>query len=251
MAVHKEAVALINESFENGLDCGTIPGTSKPTLLKPGAEKLCTAFGAAVKIEVLPTSEVNHEIEFSYKTKWKSGTALGLYRYVVRTSLFSKVTGEFWGEGIGSCSTLESKYCDRPRDCENTVLKMAKKRALVDAALTVFGLSNRFTQDVEDLVVEPQESRTNRASPSSQSNRPVQSQKVAAHQGTNASSASEGSAYNPDDARMADKLGLALEKRDIPPQFHKTISELMRGKKMGELADVIKEAKLVDGAFGG
>jgi hypothetical protein len=33
----------------------------------------------------------------------------------------------------------------------NTVLKMAKKRALVDLALTISGASEKFTQDVEDL----------------------------------------------------------------------------------------------------
>jgi hypothetical protein len=36
----------------------------------------------------------------------------------------------------------------------NTVLKMAKKRALVDAVLTVLGASDIFTQDIEDM--EPQ-----------------------------------------------------------------------------------------------
>lgn len=38
---------------------------------------------------------------------------------------------------------------------QNTVLKMAKKRALVDAALNVGNLSARFTQDVEDMNIEP------------------------------------------------------------------------------------------------
>ena len=33
----------------------------------------------------------------------------------------------------------------------NTVLKMARKRALVDAALTVGSLSDVFTQDLEDM----------------------------------------------------------------------------------------------------
>ena len=34
---------------------------------------------------------------------------------------------------------------------DNTVLKMAKKRALVDAALLVGSLSDVFTQDIEDM----------------------------------------------------------------------------------------------------
>ena len=40
---------------------------------------------------------------------------------------------------------------------QNTVLKMTKKRALVDAALNVGNLSARFTQDVEDMNLEPEQ----------------------------------------------------------------------------------------------
>ena len=38
-----------------------------------------------------------------------------------------------------------------PYTMDNTVLKMAKKRALVDAALLVASLSDVFTQDLEDM----------------------------------------------------------------------------------------------------
>ena len=38
---------------------------------------------------------------------------------------------------------------------QNVVLKMAKKRAMVDATLNVGNLSARFTQDVEDMNLEP------------------------------------------------------------------------------------------------
>lgn len=55
------------------------------------------------------------------------------------------------GTGIGSCSSMESKYLRTPRDFDNTILKMAKKRALVDATLSTLGMSDRFTQDVEDM----------------------------------------------------------------------------------------------------
>ena len=40
---------------------------------------------------------------------------------------------------------------DDPYTLVNTVLKMAKKRAQVDAALTVASLSEIFTQDLEDF----------------------------------------------------------------------------------------------------
>jgi hypothetical protein len=43
-------------------DYGVIPGTNKPTLLKPGAEKLCTLFGLRPDFESRrwPRSSRNH-----------------------------------------------------------------------------------------------------------------------------------------------------------------------------------------------
>ena len=81
----------------------------------------------------------------------EEGVSLGYYRYVVRTKIVRRDTGEVIGSGIGACSTAEAKYIRNPRDAENTVIKMAKKRALVDATLSTFALSERFTQDVEDI----------------------------------------------------------------------------------------------------
>jgi hypothetical protein len=85
------------------------------------------------------------------------------------------------GEGIGECSSNEEKYKWRkaydeewnatpenrrrikfgkykdkqvrtePADVANTILKMAKKRAQVDAVITCTAASDIFTQDIEDL----------------------------------------------------------------------------------------------------
>lgn len=161
----KEVTQLVKEGLESGVDYGIIPGTDKPTLLKPGAERLCRAFGVAPRFEIIE-KETDHEraIVWTKRKKiWNNkfkgdrsftwsdeqGTSLGLYSYVVRC-LLETGDGRNVGQGLGSCSTLETKYVDRPRDCQNTVLKMAKKRAFVDAAITAFGLSNRFTQDIEE-----------------------------------------------------------------------------------------------------
>jgi hypothetical protein len=43
-----------------------------------------------------------------------------------------------------------------PADLANTILKMAKKRALIDAVLTATAASDIFTQDIEDLPPEYQ-----------------------------------------------------------------------------------------------
>lgn len=186
---HKEGVALINQVLESGRDYGVIPGTGdKPVLLKPGAERLLTAFGTYAD-PIIIESEADHDRPVEYSlTKWdfsksrpskedadrmkaegigrwkktnngfvwqtrndENGTSIGFYRYVVKCNIVHRQTGAVIASGVGSCSTMESKYIRSPRDYENTVLKMAKKRAMIDATLNAFGLSERFTQDAEDF----------------------------------------------------------------------------------------------------
>ena len=145
IAVHTETAALIRDALQKDRDYGKVPGTAKDTLLKPGAERLCLAFGLRAAFEIME-QEVDHDRE----NRHKGGVSYGLYRFSVRCLVYGP-DGREVGQGIGSCSSLESKYISRPRDSENTVLKMAKKRALVDAVLSTLGLSDRFTQDVEEM----------------------------------------------------------------------------------------------------
>lgn len=155
LAVQNETRALIEKALEEGRDYGVIPGTQRPTLYKPGAERVNAAFGMRTVFEVME-KEIDHDHENHFYGKYddKTGppsTSYGLYRYVVLCRLIHRETGQEVGQGVGSCSTLETKYISRPRDSENTTLKMAKKRALIDATLSAFGLSDQFTQDVEDF----------------------------------------------------------------------------------------------------
>jgi hypothetical protein len=76
-------------------DYGAIIDGGKPTLLKPGAEKLASAF----KLSADPQIE-------SIVENWETG--LFYYRY--RCVLTHRETGQVWGSGIGSCSTHEEKY---------------------------------------------------------------------------------------------------------------------------------------------
>lgn len=121
-----------------GHDYGeSFPG-SKPSLLKPGAEKILTLFGLSSEYEIIE------------KIQDYEG---GFFAYTVRCILAKE--GRFITQGLGHCNSKEKKYTSDKQDIfmlGNTCLKMAKKRAQVDAALTVGSLSDIFTQDLEDMV---------------------------------------------------------------------------------------------------
>jgi hypothetical protein len=152
-------VRLVQEMMQGVMKQGTHYGIikgcgNKPTLLKPGAEKLCMTFRLA------PTYEVTRD-----------DLPNGHREYAVVCTLSHITTGNVWSQGVGCCSSMESKYRYRnswesgkkikketedPADQFNTVLKMAKKRAHIDAVLTATSASDIFTQDIEDYPqVEP------------------------------------------------------------------------------------------------
>ena len=125
-----------------GEDYGVIPGGNKPTLFKPGAEKLNAVFGLS------PMVEVSNRVE-----DWDNG----FVAYEMKVTLLNKRTGGVEAEGIGSCNSRERRYKNQDAaGIANTVLKMAKKRALVDATLSATRASGMFTQDLEDIEFEPE-----------------------------------------------------------------------------------------------
>ncbi len=191
---------IVHANLVRDQDFGIIPGTSKPTLLKPGAEKIAKLLGLADTYEILDRQE-NWDKPF--------------FRYLIKCKLVSVTTGTVISEGLGECNSMESKYRyrDMKRKCPqcgketiikgkaeygggwlcfqktggcgwkcsdgteeadalanqavgkvenediytqvNTLLKMAKKRAMVDASLSAGRLSNVFTQDMEDMPEPP------------------------------------------------------------------------------------------------
>lgn len=197
--------AIVRSQMVEGHDYGIIPGTgTKPTLLKPGAEKIAKLLGLADCYELVDRQE-----------DWDKG----FFRYLVRCRLMHIGSGSLVSEGLGECNSMESKYRwrDAKRKCPacgketiikgkaeygggwlcfgklggcgakyqdgesaiegqpmgrvpnddiyslvNTILKMAKKRALVDASLSAGRLSDIFTQDIEDM---PQQSAPEAATP--------------------------------------------------------------------------------------
>ena len=85
---------IMSAAMKEGEHYGRIPGCGdKPTLLKPGAEKLCLTFRLA------PTYNVEeHQLERGHR------------EYRVTATLTSITTQVLIGQGVGSCSTMEGKY---------------------------------------------------------------------------------------------------------------------------------------------
>lgn len=79
---------------------------------------------------------------------------VGFFSYECKVYLID-YNGVVKGEGIGITNTREGKYAKQNGfSVQNVVYKMSKKRDLVDAVLNVGNLSARFTQDVEDMNLE-------------------------------------------------------------------------------------------------
>jgi len=184
----EDIVTVMKEIMVEGIHYGLIPGCGdKPSLFKAGAEIICSTFHVAPKYRETVIDMGNGHREYSYVCE--------LYT----------LNGLFLGSGVGSCSTMESKYRyvndavntgqevpksywkDRDQsliggkgytpkkvdgkwfifhsegkkerddiaDTYNTVKKMGKKRSHTDATLTAFAMSDKCTQDIEEL--EPEE----------------------------------------------------------------------------------------------
>jgi hypothetical protein len=181
LADMKTKLDLVQDFFQNvmqkDLDYGTIPGTDKPTLYKPGAEKLCELYGFA---PIVKTKKDTRD----FKT--------GYYLAELTMQILHRKTGIIVAEGVGEASSYESKYRYRwvyesevPKGLDkdtlvnkifkskktgseyakyrienmdlidqwNTILKMAKKRALVDAVLSATRSSSIFSQSEDEMEV--------------------------------------------------------------------------------------------------
>ena len=90
-------VGFVQGIMVKGADYGAVSGTDKPTLLKPGAEKLTTFFGLA---PVFVSERIVEEFGDDGREP------LFFYRY--RCELYR--AGTLVGSGIGSCNSRESKY---------------------------------------------------------------------------------------------------------------------------------------------
>jgi hypothetical protein len=165
---------IVHSQLKKDLDYGVIPGTQKPTLLKPGAEKIAKLLNLADNYEIVEKVE-NWDKPF--------------FSYTVRCTLTEIASGATVCSYVANCNSYESKYryrwvphwklqkgqnldgvyCEERQTSRgaarfyrfenedifsqvNTILKMAEKRALTSAVLSVGRLSLIFTVDMEDYV---------------------------------------------------------------------------------------------------
>lgn len=127
----------VQAALAENVDYGIIPGTPKPSLYKPGAEKLCKLFqlGSRIVDKDRILEPANEFAMFSYTVE-----------------VFHIPTGRAVAQCEGSANSQEKKYKSRPAaDQLNTLMKMAQKRALVGAVIVATGASDFFTQDIEDM----------------------------------------------------------------------------------------------------
>lgn len=192
----------MRQAMKPDVHYGVIPGTQKPTLLKPGAQKLCVLFRLAPSFRTdrdyhddghltvsstctlthIPTGLVvasgdglctTRESRYSSRTAKRKCPLCAVEQ--IRRSKNAPKSGDYEG---ADPSDPPGWYCwrkeggcganfrhDDPRITEqvegkvanpdvadqwNTVLKMANKRALVDAVINGTAASDVFTQDMED-----------------------------------------------------------------------------------------------------
>ncbi len=181
-----QQVALIQQVMRNvmvdGEHYGVVPGCgNKKVMLKPGAEKLMMTFRLAPTYEtdIIEMSGGHREYrikcilrhmhtgELIGEGQGAASTMETKFRYRSQDT-GRKVPSEYWqtrdpsllgGQQFGARKVekewriFERAEHDNPADYYNTCLKMAMKRAKVDAIITATAASDIFTQDMEDLEV--------------------------------------------------------------------------------------------------
>jgi hypothetical protein len=158
--------------LREGVDYGTIPGATKPSLYKPGAEKLLQWFGFGHKLEATETErEDGRWAGVTYRCTVIKGMPDGRDVVVATCDGYAGydedrffITAE---ANRAKAEANERKWARKDkrepiaakwesageyRAPRNSVLKMAEKRAMVGAALQATSASSLFTQDMEDIV---------------------------------------------------------------------------------------------------
>ena len=128
-------------------DFGVIPGTGKPSLFKSGADKIRIAYGFFERhTPVVDLCFCNPES--------------GFVRHVDKCELvkLNPQTGQeyVFASYVASANNQEARNgrSAGTLQVDNNCVKMAEKRAMVSAVISVANLSSLFTMDVEDTKLE-------------------------------------------------------------------------------------------------
>lgn len=117
------------------VDFGKVPKAKTPSLWKSGAEKILLGYG------------LYYDTEITYAERDAKN---GFFYYEIMARAYDQ-NGRVVRTGVGCANTSESNFgAAGSFNSANNALKKAKKRAIVDLALTLGSLSNCFTQDIED-----------------------------------------------------------------------------------------------------
>ncbi len=116
-----------------GNECKNPNHFSKPSLFKPGAEKICGMLGVTVRYPTLA----------DYEKAALTGAQLS--QIIIRCEILD-ASGRVVADGIGA------RVIAQDNGDLNKALKMAEKSAHIDATLRMAGLSEVFTQDIEDII---------------------------------------------------------------------------------------------------
>jgi hypothetical protein len=129
-------ISWVREALVDGVDYGAIKRSNgsmtKPSLRKPGAEKIC---GMLNVIPTFPTLKDYEQLALQ---------GIPIDQIILRCHLLS-MSGEVLADGVGARSMKQDS------GDLNKCLKMACKSAHIDATLRMGGLSEIFTQDIEDM----------------------------------------------------------------------------------------------------
>lgn len=116
-----------------GKECKNPAHFSKPSLFKPGAEKICGMLGVTVRYPTLA----------DYERAALTGSILS--QIIIRCEILD-ASDRVVADGIGA------RVIAQDNGDINKALKMAEKSAHIDATLRMAGLSEVFTQDIEDII---------------------------------------------------------------------------------------------------
>ena len=130
----------VPQVLKRDVDFGVIPHTKKPSLYKSGAEKICFAYGLMQRYHIESKIEQTEPTPFFF--------------YTIRCDLVKLLpTGQeiVFTSSYGLANTSEKRNgFNGAYDAANSTLKMAQKRALTSAAISICGGSDLFTMDIED-----------------------------------------------------------------------------------------------------